>query len=453
MFAALIVNVHLYKGEMEQARCAIEKFQAMLDPSRPHSYSLYHYEMTWYHLLLGQSDQAVSHAASAVRIATESGYLFTEINSRIIEAHALLASGDVQKSQAALDYTGKLIAPTGSITMRFHWLLIAAHHAFEQGDDKTGLDLLREAMTTGCTTGFRTVNMWWHPGVMSRLCARALEASIEVGYTREMIRNHRLLPPDSAASLESWPWPIKLHTLGSFELLIDGIPVDFSGKRKLSELLKALVSFGGTAVRKDQILDLLWPEADGDDAQSSFKMTILRLRKLLPDDAIRFEEHTYTLNRRLVWADLWDFDQRYNAAVTLWDKAREAECVAIEAITMTDKALALYQGHFLPGDTSHAWTVLQRERLRTKLQRLIVITGTHLEEHGKWGSAADVYRQGLDADPLHEEFYQRLMNCHHEQGQRTEALVVYERCRAELSVHLKIHPSPKTEMLHAKLRN
>jgi len=455
LFTAIMANAFLYKGDMEQARCCIEKFQGMLDPARPHSHSLYHYEMTWYHLLLGQTDQAVSHAASSVRIATEAGYLFPEITARIIEAHALLASGDAQKSRAALDYTERLMAPTGSVTMRFHWLLIASHHAFEHGDDVKGLDFLKEAMTTGRKAGFGTVNMWWHPGVMSSLCARALEAGFEVEYTREMIRNHRLSPPDSFASLDAWPWPLKLHTMGRFELLLDGKPVDFSGKRKLLEMLKALVAMGGTAIRQAQVTSLLWPDADGDDAHNSFKMTLSRLRKLLPDEAIQFQDGMLTLNRRLLWVDVWAFEQLCNEASAHWLKSREAGNSVKgtkTAIELTRKTLNLYAGSFLPGDLDQPWTVSQRERQRTKLLRLTLIAGQHHEEKGKWNSAIGLYRQGLDVDPLQEEFYQRLMICHQQLGQRTEALAVYERCRAELSVHLKIKPAPRTEELYASLR-
>ncbi len=455
LFSAIMANVFLYKGDLEQARGCIEKFQAVLDPSRPHSYSLYHYEMTWYSLLLGEMDQAISHAASAVRIATEAGYLFTEISSRIIGAHALLANGDIQESQAALDYAEKLIAPTGSIAMRFHWLLIAALHAYEQGAAKKGLDFLGEAMTTGRKAGFRTVNMWWHPGAMSSLCAHALAAGIEVEYTREMIRNHRLTPPDSFTSLDAWPWPLQLNSMGCFELLLDGKPVDFSGKRKLLEMLKALVALGGTAIRQVQVTNLLWPDADGDDAHNSFKMTLSRLRKLLPDEAIQLQDGTLTLNRRLLWVDVWDFERLCDSASEIWRNNRDAGNSGKEArraIELTNKALGLYAGPFLPGDIDQPWTVSQRERLRTKLLRLTIIAGKHHEEKGKWNSAVALYRQGLDVDPLQEEFYQRLMVCHSQLGQRTEALALYDRCQAELSVHLKIKPSPRTEELYAELR-
>jgi two-component SAPR family response regulator len=294
---------------------------------------------------------------------------------------------------------------------------------------------------------------------MSDLCCRALQAGLEIDFTRRMIISHRLLPPESAASSDSWPWPLAIYTLGRFEAVIDGRPVDFSGKRKLQELLKALVALGGSAVREERITDLLWPDAEGDDAHNSFKMTLSRLRRLLPDDVIRFQDGAFSLNRRLVWWDVWAFDRLYETCSDLWAKSRqpgiksrEAKHVIARAIAQTEMTLARYGGYFLPDDTGQAWTVSQRERLRTRLLRLTVISGQYHEEKGKWNAAAEIYRRGLEADKLQEELYQRLMGCCLKLGRRTEALAVYDRCRAELAAQLKIKPSTETEALFAELR-
>jgi len=58
----------------------------------------------------------------------------------------------------------------------------------------------------------------------------------------------------------------------------------------------------------------------------------------------------------------------------------------------------------------------------------------------------------LEAENLHEQFYQRLMVCHAEIGNRADALAVYERCRAQLAAALHVAPSPSTEALYAALR-
>jgi len=454
MLTGLGANAALLKGDTELAKQFIERFQAQLDPTKRHAYALCHYEWAWHHLLTGNHPLAISHTAFAVRIAQETGYIYPEMLCRLAQAQALHAGGESVEAQQTLNRVGEMIEWTGSLLFRFNWLLVSAHFSFARHDERAGFDFLREAVTIGRKNNFNSGLWWWHPEVMSDLCGRALEGGMEPGYVERMIRNHRLLPPAWTEDLDCWPRPLRLFTLGRFELNRDGRAVDLAGKRKVIELLKALVSLEGTAIRQERVTDLLWPGADGDDGHNSFKMTLSRLRRLLPDEAIHFQDGILTLNRRLLWADVWAFERLYDDASGMWLKSRETGNSGKEAkraIELTHKALSLYAGSFLPGDLDQPWTVSQRERLRTKLLRLTLITGKHHEEKGKWNSAVGLYRQGLDVDPLQEEFYQRLMICHHQLGQRTEALAVYERCRAELSVHLKIKPSPRTEELYAAL--
>lgn len=94
---------------------------------------------------------------------------------------------------------------------------------------------------------------------MERLCANALDAGIEVEYVQDLIRKRNLIPEKPPLHLENWPWPLKIYTLGRFELLKDGKLIRFSRKvqQKPLALLKALIAFGGKEVRADQIEDTL----------------------------------------------------------------------------------------------------------------------------------------------------------------------------------------------------
>lgn len=418
--------------------------------------ALYHYQaasVAWY---LGDLKQSAEHGKLSAKICAEMGWTIAHTLCLLELAITLFDDGRHDEADECL--AGAIEIGHGLIGLEFQTCMNGARFAFDRGRDKQGLEFLTRGVALGAHHGFLNIPRW-NDASMARLCAKALEHGIETEYVRKLISIHNLVPDLSVTVCDAWPWPLKLSTLGRFELLQEGRPVDFSGKRKLAELFKALVSFSGMALREEQVTDLLWPDADGDDAHNAFKMTLSRLRRLLPGDTILFEEGAYSLNRRLVWADLWAFEQMYEAAADLWQKCRKpglkstaAKDIGSEAIALTEKTLALYQGHFLPGDSAHSWTVSQRERLRTKLLRLTVIAGQHLEEKGKWRSAAEFYRRGLEADSLQEEFYQRLMVCHQQLGQRTEALAVYERCRAELAALLKIKPSQKTEALFAELR-
>ena len=153
--------------------------------------------------------------------------------------------------------------------------------------------------------------LYAEPKLLAHVCAEALAGGIEVEYARELIRRLRLAPPPSAALRDSWCWPLRIHALGRFELLIDDRPLASNGKaqKKTLELLKALVALGARDVDAGTFADALWPDADGDAARSALDMALHRLRKLLGrDDAVLMRDGKASLNADVCWLDVWAFE-------------------------------------------------------------------------------------------------------------------------------------------------
>jgi DNA-binding SARP family transcriptional activator len=95
-------------------------------------------------------------------------------------------------------------------------------------------------------------------------------------------------------------------------LIKDGKPLIFSRKvqQKPLLMLKALIAHGGREVTEERLADILWPEADGDAAHSSFATTLSRLRHLLGiEQAIRFQEGKAVIDPRYCWVDVWSFER------------------------------------------------------------------------------------------------------------------------------------------------
>ena len=123
---------------------------------------------------------------------------------------------------------------------------------------------------------------------------------MEVDHVPRLIRERRLTPPDPATAAESWPWPIKVYTLGQFDVLCDDQPLRSSRKFQHMplELLKCLCAFGGYSVNQDRITKVLWPEAKADAAEQALNTTLHRLRKLLQQErALRLEDRHISSER------------------------------------------------------------------------------------------------------------------------------------------------------------
>jgi DNA-binding SARP family transcriptional activator len=325
--------------------------------------------------------------------------------------------------------------------------LAKARFAFEEGNDSSGLLSLQEAFALGREGGY-VETFIDHPSTMAMLCAKALEAGIEVEYVQDFIQKRNLIAERPLFHLENWPWPLKIYALGYFTILKDGQPIQFNRKvqQKPLSMLKALIAFGGKDVREDQIMDALWPEADGDMAHQSFATNLHRLRQLLGyEKAIQRQERRLTLDDRYCWVDVWAFSSILERADAQWKEGR-----IDDAVSLMEKAIEIYKGPFLAQEIEKAWKISLSELLRSKFLRSIEKLGQYWQEGDQWEKALDCYLKGLEVDDLAEEFYQGLMNCYHRLGRIANARAVYQRYRKIFSP-LGLEPSSKIEAIYQKI--
>jgi DNA-binding SARP family transcriptional activator len=255
-----------------------------------------------------------------------------------------------------------------------------------------------------------------------------------------------LAGPAAGAATDIEPPLLAIHTLGRFELFLEGAPLTFSGKppRRQLEMLKILLASGGRNVPTGSVIERLWPDAEGDVAADALATMIKRVRRLLGSEKIiRVQHGELTLDRRLVRVDAWQFEE-YLAG------SREALCEGDEVRSehLVRLALALYRGHFLPGDSDKPWSFAYRERLRGKFLQHAMTLCRRLGERDETMDAIACYRDGLEIDYFSEEFYQQLMLCYYRTGLCAEAVVVYQNCRKNLAIHLGIALSPQTEEIY-----
>jgi DNA-binding SARP family transcriptional activator len=88
--------------------------------------------------------------------------------------------------------------------------------------------------------------------------------------------------------------------------------------------LQLLVVAGGAA-SEATIVDALWPEADGDQAQQALSIAVHRLRALLGDASIvERRAGELSLDRRRVFADVWAIESLLESAAQASAERRAA---------------------------------------------------------------------------------------------------------------------------------
>lgn len=387
----------------------------------------------------GHWQLAIDHGRRALALAVESGVPILIATSHIALARSLRGHDGTAEWAEHVQAAREVGQTMQCRVPEYLCLEVEASVALACGGGVQADALLQRAMALSHTMDGAT---WSVASLQANapLYDQALAAGIETGHVQHLIRRHRLVPPEPATAAESWPWPIRLYTLGRFEILCDEQPLQWTGKaqRKPLELLKCLCAFGGQTVNQDRITDALWPAAEGDAADQALRTTLHRLRKLLRhEQAVRLEGRHLHLDPQWLWADCLVFDRAAHHP-RLTDEA----CLRA--------ALSRYRGPFLDGESA-SWALGFRGRLHAHFLRMAERLGTLLEERGDWRAALQCYAGAIEIEPLAEGLHRRLMTAHARLGQGAEALAAYERCRQLLLMLQGVRPAPETEALFQQL--
>jgi DNA-binding SARP family transcriptional activator len=427
------------RGEISKAVQMFEKIEKDTSRTRRQNVSYLHAARAWKGMFTGDAELAEREAGIACGTAEDSGNLPLTLVWRVPVAwsHARLQRYD--ECLEVIDRTLHELENTCYKRPHVELLAIRAWVYLQRGEESKARGILADTL--------RFAKRYGHGAALNRIrpmgpevCAFALQAGIEADFATSMIRMFmwRAPSPDE----ESWPWRVKVYTLGSFAVLLDDEPLTFGRKapRKPISLLKAIIAFGEHGVSEQRLIDALWPDEEGDAARHALALTLHRLRRLLASqDAIKVVDGVLALNHDLVWTDV----RAFAALLQRDDLGTEAYGAAL---------IKWYRGSFLAEDVDASWTVSMRERLRSQFLAAVQETAAALTANGRIDTAMALYVRGLDADPLGEVFYQGLMRCYLTRGRHAEAFSTYRRLQQTLSVVLGVQPSQETEALLRELR-
>lgn len=237
---------------------------------------------------------------------------------------------------------------------------------------------------------------------------------------------------------------LQLALLGPFALTEDGQPVELN-IAKVQALL-AYLAITARPQRREQILAQLWSESHPDAARKNLRNRLWQLRQLTENDLVVADGDIITL------AAAVQRDTDYFVAGI----EEQLQAPRIDPTALT-KLLDLWRGPLLEGLQLHEapdfelWLAQQQEQFGQRyLHAIRALIAYHTAE-GNWAEVIALALRGLAQDPLHEPLYQQLMIAYAQQGQRSEALRIYEQLQTILATELAAHPLAKTEDLRRKI--
>lgn len=345
--------------------------------------------------------------------------------------------------------------PENSVYISYMRLTTEAYFSFRCEDEISGERLLREAMAIGSRHRIM-MHHYWSLKTTRYLCGKALELGIEVAYVRELASLHRISLAPADRMLFDLATPVAIHTLGRFDILIDGEPVAFGRKvkKKALDLLKFLISSGSPDVAKETVWDALWPEVEGDRANSSFKFTLHQLRQLLKSEtALILRNGQLSFNPSYCRVDALVLMEVSGKVIELCRKKNSApsESGTVNVGDLARRAIALYGGDFLGSDVDLLWTAPARRRIRERMLWMLHLTGERMRSLNLWEEALFFHEKSLEIDDTREEAYRCIMRCHAALGRTDLVTDTFLRCRRAISREFAVPPSPETDAVYRSL--
>src|SRR3954451_7433119 len=221
--------------------------------------------------------------------------------------------------------------------------------------------------------------------------------------------------------------------------------VDVSGRRldaglpgRQGRLLFAYLVLNRTrGCPRDELIDVLWPEAPPAAADSALSALLSKLRRALGEGVLtgRGELRLHLETARV--------DIEASAAAILEAEAAMESGDHTLAAERAREALSTDLQTFLP-DAEGGWAAEQRRELETiRLRALETLAEAGLRQGGReLGAAEQAARAAIAAAPFRESAHRLLMEVHEAAGNPAEALRSFEELRSLLREELGTTPGP-----------
>ncbi|MBL8533865.1 MAG: hypothetical protein JNL33_08420 [Betaproteobacteria bacterium] len=352
----------------------------------------------------GLVEPAISRSTAALAICDAAGQKRTQVLALTIHAGMLIEVSRGDEAASVLDAAAQLSEGTVLEHLRGAISLMRAFAALRTGDRAASEHRVAEMIGWSRFERERIGILWYRPILEQVLGLACDEGLCEEPFIR--LAHEAGLKPVYGMS-DQWPWAVKVYTLGRFEVLVGGKRLEYGRKapKRVIELLKLLIASGGEAV-EERLMDVLWPDLDGDAAHKALGALLHRLRRLLGSAAVvRQQGGRLWLERELCWTDVGYFERAL---------AARNDGGAPPAV------LAAYRGVFLPDDDGLPWVLPVRQRARRLYVERVRQQAAYFQVAGDLASASQCLLHAVQVDGS-ESLRQELARCWERLGRTADA--------------------------------
>lgn len=240
-----------------------------------------------------------------------------------------------------------------------------------------------------------------------------------------------------------------MNMLGKFTLTYAGrqISCDSNRSKLLWNLLAYLLCHRKEFVSTEKLISVLWKQEKNDNPAGAMRTAMYRARSMLSelseDASFQFlisKNGGYSWNPDLeIVIDIEEFDKLVRSAI-------EDE----NGVASGLNALKLYEGKFLPVQSSEMWVMPVQAYYHNLYESLFERVVPILEQEARYEEGIAICNKGLQIDPYSEKTYQHLMRFLLNVGENQEVVRVYEEMSKLLLSTFGIMPDQESKALYQK---
>lgn len=235
------------------------------------------------------------------------------------------------------------------------------------------------------------------------------------------------------------PTGMSVRCFGKFKVMAGQHEVRFRTS-KAEELLAFFIDGRGEDIFRNDIIDRVWPEFDGDRAVAHFNTTLYYVKKALIQNGIevpiRHSRCAYRLDASNISCDYHTF-MAFAAVHKSLDNS---------SISEFEDAVARYTGDYLVGN-DFWWAERNRQFLKDKYLELLLKLAGHYKLTGAHNKIAGLLKRGLMHEPLHGELNYRLIEAMLLTNDRISAVRHYNTYERKLKNELGLEADAKFKKL------
>ncbi|GBF75938.1 DNA-binding response regulator [Paenibacillus sp. 598K] len=260
--------------------------------------------------------------------------------------------------------------------------------------------------------------------------------------TMRMLERRLLITLETSTALPT------IYCLGNLQIqaMPDLAPTPMNFRTaKIRELFAFLLHHRGTPVKRDLLLDMLWPELDEKRGIANLYTSIHRLRAMLTDQAgegkvsIHYRQFGYELDMHALLVD-----------TELWQERLQRLTVLTPAsVHDYEQVMNAYTGYYLQED-DYNWAEVERNRLHALWRKLAETLADYYDVRDAHTEAIAIYHRLQQFEPGLESAALSLMKIYHRLHNAIAVEQQYQRLVKTLQQEAGVRPGHEVNRWYAE---